>query len=848
MERWLLLVLLPGFFCQTLYSTRQFISLQGKRADPCHIGLTDQNPDCTANELPWSAVTIWTPSNAARLLNANAPVGQFFEGAGYKYSILGRNLGVADTAKITLSTQAGRCSAIDNNIEVLDATVDTGVDNNKPNTDNPGTRLTFAPKASWLTSNLEIEDTPRAICYQTPTGGWVYTGFKYKVVWPCEVNFGAGAAANARACPPPSTGTDAKLAARDAAFQASFDQFSDDVRRARSQKTICCPSVGGIGQCINPNTQSCCGVAPVEKKNQRCCQQGSELVQWNDAPCPCTRATSATACPAGETCCLPSKYPTLNHDDQMGECYNPATHQCCDVGSRFDPGTAQCCVINGLQSLNIPCPCASDAHCRGNLADANDDANFKCCRQTNPVPWEAAFETVKGAGTSICDINANFPSGTGPFHAQPCLGTCYNSQYQICCNGATCISSYERCCNTTCCDKYKGTCQKGRRPGAPGQWNNPLDYDVEFEVCSVIEQMNTVKAFWVFVWPAELMGGTFVALAIALGFASHANKYATAKYKNIERLIIAIATLASLFAIPLFFAPLYKYGTLIVLTSVVAIVTAASRVRWLNVFCVLLHGLLVLYILDPFHANILFNFSSMRTPNGNTDPDSMGILHVTRKMWRKLSEQPIMGSAESAATVTVQEAAITGINANTRYVAEVTYLGQTQMTSPVTAESGIVAFNQKLNFHGLPRGPVSVVVRAVGGLGPLTAPNSGMWAAVASAGGAGNGQMEIRASLPAMGSVKVYVSNAFDGAPSPPTDWCTSYFDFFKFDSITRDERLYNPLVPTFGYCSRGWVMALFLFEGGIFIFVLTQFVLTLVGLVVRFKEPWSPVHLEARY
>jgi len=227
--------------------------------------------------------------------------------------------------------------------------------------------------------------------------------------------------------------------------------------------------------------------------------------------------------------------------------------------------------------------------------------------------------------------------------------------------------------------------------------------------------MNAYKAFWVFVMPTEMLAALFLGLSIALGFASHANHHNPRSYIFIERFMILLAILQVLFSVPYFFSPLYKYGSFQLLASLLVIIVAAARVRWLNFVSIFFQGLLLFYLFDPFHGSAYFNFASGRHASGVIDSETMGVLHVINKMWRS------------------------------------------------------------------PRDP----------------------------------------------------------------DYCTSWYDFFQLDDQTRDtDRFDNPLVKTFGYCSRAWIMALYLFTGFTFIFTLLQFITNLVAVIIRFRERYD-VQLE---
>jgi hypothetical protein len=258
------------------------------------------------------------------------------------------------------------------------------------------------------------------------------------------------------------------------------------------------------------------------------------------------------------------------------------------------------------------------------------------------------------------------------------------------------------------------------RPGTPGNRHNYVDYMVRYEVCSTIEQMDPLNAYWIFVLPVFLLASTFLGVAVVVAFIYQSTRRS---YSFIERSMITLAVLITIFGLPAYFAPIYKYGVWICFTSIVTMITAAARLRWLNAVAVVLNFVLLMYLFDPFDGNAYFNFASLRVDSGDADPESGGLLASVGKMWRSLDSV-----------------------LNKRY--------------------------------------------------------------------------------------------------------CTSWYDYFAIDFQLRDDdRHYNPSVVTYGYCSRGWVTALLIFEGLVLILTLLQFVLSLVALVLRFAEErsYDPIELEVR-
>jgi hypothetical protein len=142
--------------------------------------------------------------------------------------------------------------------------------------------------------------------------------------------------------------------------------------------------------------------------------------------------------------------------------------------------------------------------------------------------------------------------------------------------------------------------------------------------------MNPLRAFWLFIFPAALLLLTLTALALALIFA---NKAASRHFSLTERWLIVFSILISILIIPLYFSPLYKYGLFIVILAAWTIITAAVRVRALNVVAVILYIVLLIYLFDPFTGSFYFNLAYFRDPlSGRTDFRANGIWHTTKRL------------------------------------------------------------------------------------------------------------------------------------------------------------------------------------------------------------------------
>ena len=119
------------------------------------------------------------------------------------------------------------------------------------------------PQATWFADSLELEDSPRKLCYSSDAASddinstWQYTGFKISVVWDCNDD---NAATQSCSLYPTSAGSALETA-------------------VRAAQTTCCrhTQYGGdttaiqfaIGQCTNPNVVTCCQ-GPSPQPRSRC--------------------------------------------------------------------------------------------------------------------------------------------------------------------------------------------------------------------------------------------------------------------------------------------------------------------------------------------------------------------------------------------------------------------------------------------------------------------------------------------------------------------------------------------------------------------------------------------------
>eukprot|EP01006_Ploeotia_vitrea_P014820 TRINITY_DN4061_c0_g1_i1.p1 TRINITY_DN4061_c0_g1~~TRINITY_DN4061_c0_g1_i1.p1 ORF type:complete len:762 (+),score=111.87 TRINITY_DN4061_c0_g1_i1:80-2365(+) len=730
-------------------------SIGGKPADPCACGLTtaNGNRDCSSNESPPSSTTIWIPSANSPNLNlvqVNAATNQGAVTTGFlQLTVAGANFDL-----FTGAGQATFCLGGYNTALEQAMGCEAGCDTNfaaattVPLTGNPTPNPSLfrslsvpfqsnpdAPQ-TWNRRQLELEREPRRLCWNL--GGpnanpataniWVWTGLRVGVTWSCD------ASQTTQTCANYISGA------------ATYPGITTYQRGVINARTVCCRRLvptglqpAEVGVCINPNTTACCGGTAVELTQERCCNATFEWTAYHEGACRCRATQVSPPAPANtgnsddcpfdgsvkQQCCLPTKYPELSVSTTLahayGQCYNPVKHRCCNTGARYDPGTSQCCSINGVQSLNVPCPCGIDADCQGGQTSGQNPTAlfagsvFQCCAQTAPPPIEVAQ----------CNAYANFPSGTGAAEVQRCTGTCFDTRYQICCNGAVCRRNFEKCCNSTCCNEFVGTCVQALRPGARGHSTNPLFWEsatathgIIFEQCSTIEQINPLNSFWIFILPAALLLGTLLTVAFALVFA---NKVNATPLTTLERVLLVGGLILALLATPLFFSPAYKYGIAVVFAALIIILNAATRVRWLNMLAVVVIFVVLLYLVDPFSGNAFGSFASGRhEPHGIPDYETSGVFSTIGRNWK---------------------------------------------TSALTA-----------------------------------------------------GQR-----------------------------YCTRFYDYFQLDPMLRDvDRVDNPYISTFGYCSRNWILALLFFAGFILILLLILFILTLLALILRFRKArFEPIELE---
>lgn len=533
-----------------------------------------------------------------------------------------------------------------------------------------------------------------------------------------------------------------------------------------SVRTQCCTAGSAslltpgwrIGVCINPKVQSCCGQSAsgpalevvqgqIRPGISKCCNKANELLVDDVSPCPCRSQNAQPTLPVGvppainsdcadlgtnSRCCLPSptRYPELTRTDLVvgetvivqsvwGSCFDVTdpVWKCCATGQLYNSGVSRCCVVGGVQPLDTPCSCSTDAHC----AD-----NTRCCTASNPdrpIPREA----------DRCSIYQSYPFNprnvqSTTFGASPqlprtdlqnCYGTCINPNFQSCCNGVVCMRAYEKCCNSTCCNKFSETCIEGQRSGS-SQFNTN-SFRTTFYTCSSIELLTVLRSGMIYIIPLALLIATFGGLGVVLVFA---NKASNRSYSFIESTMIVLALVSALSSIPLFFSPMFKYAVFIIIASLISILSAAARVKIVNIFAIIAQVVILFYIFDPIHGNRFLTFTSFPQISGANsglpDTETKGLLHTTTSLFYR---------------------------------------------------NGVV-----------------------------------------------------------------------------DTSFCTNFYDYFNLDRVARDTtRFDNPDINTFGYCKRGWIAFLLIFEGILIVAFVLLFVVSLISLLLRFRKAvnLAPITLE---
>jgi len=152
----------------------------------------------------------------------------------------------------------------------------------------------------------------------------------------------------------------------------------------------------------------------------------------------------------------------------------------------------------------------------------------------------------------------------------------------------------------------------GWRSGAQGSRTNPLNYGVAYEICTTVEAVDPFRGIVVFFLPIILLLATVLGLATSLFFAKRQNTLQPLSVY--EKSMFILAALAILFAWPLYFSPLFKYGVVTIWACFFVMVAALSQLRPLNIAAVIVLGVLLVYLVDPWYGNEILTLAYDRAP------------------------------------------------------------------------------------------------------------------------------------------------------------------------------------------------------------------------------------------
>lgn len=473
-----------------------------------------------------------------------------------------------------------------------------------------------------------------------------------------------------------------------------------------------------------------------------------------------------------------------------------------------------------------------------------------------------------------------------------CRGKCIDSRYQMCCQGQVCAVEYQSCCNSTCCNRFSETCVTRRKSlaanEAPGSFSSSTvgssaaealaalglgsvsgflsDYDPQiqttaflnvftgdsnansvfeqYDVCTEVEALDVLKAFYVFVLPTLMLIFSFAGFAITIVYA---NRITGRNFKSIERVLVLIGTALVLLAMPLYFSPQYKYGAIATLLGLLTIFVASSRIRTAHGILVLVYLFAVLYFVDPFAGNQILSLNSERFFNeynvGFVQNVDRGVFPIgalaTNSFRNNKHGSGLMASLTANFPTEWQFSLATGVSG--------------------TATSCADGFE----FFRLPRvytAPVDPArpVRQGSVFDPASGSTTSAWRASVSSG------LE-NWLWPAVPDTFLTTKTFGNGAigntnfvPEPPQvidestpglcvqKRCTEfYLGFFQRDTkraydFTRVDNMHE---TRFGFCSRGWITALLVFGGLIVLLVLLGLVASVFALLPQ-ERPTEGIDL----
>jgi len=156
----------------------------------------------------------------------------------------------------------------------------------------------------------------------------------------------------------------------------------------------------------------------------------------------------------------------------------------------------------------------------------------------------------------------------------------------------------------------------GLRQGVKNQFNNPNNFLISYDICTTIESLTPIRATLMYFAPLIFLLATFLGLAFTLFFAKRQNSLQP--LSAYEKSMFALAAGVILFAWPLYFSALWKYGLVTIWVAFFTILAALSQIRGLNIAAVVVNGILLIYLVDPFFGSEIFTLAFDRTPPRHT--------------------------------------------------------------------------------------------------------------------------------------------------------------------------------------------------------------------------------------
>jgi hypothetical protein len=170
----------------------------------------------------------------------------------------------------------------------------------------------------------------------------------------------------------------------------------------------------------------------------------------------------------------------------------------------------------------------------------------------------------------------------------------------------------------------------GHREASLSPWN-PNHFRIPFEICTEREALNVPRAIIAYYFPIILLIATYLGLAFSLFFAKRQN--ALSPLSGYEKGMYVLALLLILFSWPMYFAPIWRYGVVVIWIAFFSIVAALSGIRILVLAAAIIQFFGFVYIIDFWYGSDLFTLASVR-PGSNNGVGHSGNLLSAVKMWR----------------------------------------------------------------------------------------------------------------------------------------------------------------------------------------------------------------------